>query len=285
MPPISTNKMKSSIKRLLYRAQLTQRVGLIIAGVQKGATTSLHHALKQHSHIHTAASKEVGFWNFQDSELAADLSYDPAKYNLLFPTTTNRKKVLLDSTPHYILDQGIPSQILKYNPKCKFIINLRNPAERLMSAFRMCSQNWSQSSEHIAANKVETRPIEEVVDYELGILNKDKPIDNSLPPLYQQPYFLPHSFYSRNLKRFIDHTPPLNLMINIIEEDLYPDTEKFIHQVENFVGIPHENLQMGKLNTTKNRTTVLPSNLSRLFDEEIKTLQIMLGRELHSWIQ
>ena len=61
--------------------------------------------------------------------------------------------------------------------------------------------------------------------------------------------------------------------------------EKFIHQVENFVGIPHENLQMGKLNTTKNRTTVLPSNLSRLFDEEIKTLQVMLGRELHSWIQ
>ena len=152
-----------------------------------------------------------------------------------------------------------------------------------MSAHRMCSQNWSQSPEHVAANKVEMRSIEEVIDYELGVLFEGKPIDESLPPLYQQPYYLPHSFYSRNLKRFIDQIPSQNLMVNIIEDDLYPNTAKYIYQVESFLGIPHENIQMGNLNTTEKRTTELPQELLGLFDEDIKNLQTLLGRELHNW--
>lgn len=262
---------------------LTNRVGVIIAGVQKGATTSLHHALKAHTQIHTAARKELDYWNYANSKTAQTLNYSTAQYNSLFPTTFGRKKILLDSTPHYILDAGVPARVLAYNPSCKFIINLRNPIHRMLSAYRMCSHNYAKQNRQIESGRIENRSLANIIAYELDLIHSNGSIDKGLHPQYQRPYYIPQSLYSNNIERFVKQVPRENLLINIIEEDLYPNSQSYITNIQHFLGLELEPLTMPVLNATKKDNDTLMSELFDIFKQDIRSLEAIINRNLDCW--
>ena len=275
--------MKRTLKNLLFHCHVTNRVGLVIAGVQKAATTSLHHALKNHSHVFTASKKEVAFWNFSNSSKAKELDYNPARYNQLFPTIVGNRKILMDSTPYYVLDKGIPQRVINYNPECKFIINLRNPVDRLLSAYRMCSENYAKQEKQIQEMRVEKRKLADIIDYEISVLKHGNQIDNSLHPQYRLPYYIPQSLYASNIERFSSETPRENLLVNIIEEDIYPDNTSFMQKVQQFLGIPEEPLQLNALNKTNKTTNHTYPELFQIFESDILALETTINRSLDCW--
>lgn len=277
--------MKQQLKESLHKLDILRKVDVIIAGVQKGATTSVHHALSRHSQVRIGPFKEIGFWNFSDSTLAKELDYHTHKYSALFPTTLNPRARLLDSTPHYLLDPELPTRILEYNPDCKFIINLRHPVSRLFSAYRMCSENWSRSPQHISNNKVESRSLEEILSYEYNILFEDGSFDDHLPPIYQSPYYLNQSLYHSNVKRFIQTVPRNQLMINILEEDIVLNPQLFLNKLMTFLDLRQEDLDMPTLNTTnqKHSQNDMPNFIRKVLEEDSNRLKTVLNREIPSW--
>lgn len=282
---MTSTSFRQHVKLCAHRLHLPNKVDVVIAGVQKGATTSLHHALSHHSHIKTGPHKEMGFWNFNDSRLARKLNFQSHRYSALFPTTFNRKHRILDSTPHYIIHTEIPARILEYNPKTKFIINLRHPVKRILSAYRMCSQNWANSPDHVDDNKVEHRLLTEILNYEYDILFNDGLVDINLPPIYQNPYYLNQSLYSSNIKRFIESVPQDQLMINILEEDIVVNPTSFLTKLLEFLDVPYEGIDLPALNTTREseKTPAIPDAIHQILREDCLRLESLLNRKLPTW--
>lgn len=115
-------------------------------GVQKGGTTWLYELLKSHPDVYLPEyRKEMHF--FDNDEY---YSRGQRWYRSFFPS---RKKAVGFSdvgeiTPKYIFDEKVPARVKKYLPHAKFIVVLRNPVDRFVSAYKYGVQNgatWSFS--------------------------------------------------------------------------------------------------------------------------------------------
>lgn len=106
---------------------------LIIPGVQKAATSSLHHYLTQHPSITGGNIKELHFFDL-DSKFGRGKKW----YKQQFP---NANDYILDATPNYLYEDHIPLRIKEtLGNNVKFIIVLREPVSRCFSAWNMYRQ-------------------------------------------------------------------------------------------------------------------------------------------------
>lgn len=106
---------------------------LIIPGVQKAATSSLHHYLVQHPSIIGGNIKEVHFF-----DLDRKFSRGKKWYKQQFP---HAKDYILDATPNYLYERHIPLRIKEtLGDEVRFIVILREPVSRCFSAWNMYRQ-------------------------------------------------------------------------------------------------------------------------------------------------
>jgi len=110
-------------------------VTFIIAGVQKGGTTSVHLWLDQHPGLVLAPLKELHF--FDDDAAFADGAPPYAEYESQFPADRPPALPRGEATPSYIWWPGALERIAAYNPAMKLIFSLRCPVERAWSHWRM----------------------------------------------------------------------------------------------------------------------------------------------------
>jgi len=109
---------------------------LLIAGQPKAGTTSLFDWLAQHPQIAAGKLKEIRFFLDPKYPLQA-----PARFNgtnldsYLSLFNTPERNVLLDATPDYI-GCTAPLSLPSIHPATKAIIILRDPEERMISAYR-----------------------------------------------------------------------------------------------------------------------------------------------------
>ena len=125
--------MKNIIKQQLRGLGFGEKVNTFIIGAEKCGTTTLHNTLVQHPEIYGpgAYMKEAHFWN------GGPGLKSKAEYENRYPFLVRPKTRLIDSTPSYISSNGTIQKIFDYNPKAKFILLLRNPVKRALSAWIM----------------------------------------------------------------------------------------------------------------------------------------------------
>lgn len=106
---------------------------LIIAGLNKAGTTSLHNYLSAHPDVCAASVKETFFWNRVSDWNQIDLN-DYAKH---FNHHTN-EKVVLESTPRYFHDivDHLKALDKHLGDDLKIILLLRDPVKRLHSYYK-----------------------------------------------------------------------------------------------------------------------------------------------------
>ena len=109
---------------------MDRRVSFLIAGTQRGGTTTLVEYLMQHPQICIPTRKELHFF---DKERLWRMSVpDYAAYHAEFPDGPARR-LLGEATPIYMYWAPALPRIRDYNPKIKLIMVLRNPITRAYS--------------------------------------------------------------------------------------------------------------------------------------------------------
>jgi len=124
--------MKKIIERQLTKFGILSGhlSNLIIPGVQKAATSSLHHYLTQHPAIAGGRVKEAHFF-----DLDSKFSQGEKWYKQQFPHTS---RYVLDATPNYLYEKHIPIRIKEtLGNNVRFIIVLRDPVSRCFSAWNI----------------------------------------------------------------------------------------------------------------------------------------------------
>lgn len=126
---------------------MIRKPNLFILGAQKSGTTWLHQALNEHPEIYLSEKKEIHFFNTKSNFIKG---FD---YYLNHFSSAKSEKYIGESTPNYLwvsnykpeyLNRGcnpkfmsaIPKRIKKFlGEDLKFIVLLRDPVERAISAF------------------------------------------------------------------------------------------------------------------------------------------------------
>ena len=119
---------------MIFRNRNVRIVNFVIAGTQKGGTSSLNIYLREHPGLCMADRKETHF--FDDEDLFAKRKIPYSKYHSLFSPAAPFK-LAGEATPIYMYWQDAPRRIWEYNPDMKIIILLRNPIERAYSHWNM----------------------------------------------------------------------------------------------------------------------------------------------------
>jgi len=142
---------------------------IIIAGLPKCGTSSLHYYLTQHPDIITPKKKEIRFFN-QNND------YNIKTYKKLL-NGNDKDKYTIDSTPYYSwrFNFNVPLKIKNYLPETKIILMFRNPADRLFSNFLMNNPNGDINKEY---NKYLKNPVQKNISQYSKILNNWNYFDN-----------------------------------------------------------------------------------------------------------
>ena len=116
-----------------------ERVGFLIAGVQKGGTTALFDYLNAHPDLSMAPDKEVHFFDDEagwPSGFHVDWSApDYGTYHARFAPADGRLRG--EATPIYLYWPPSLPRIAAYHPGMKLILVFRDPVERAWSHWRM----------------------------------------------------------------------------------------------------------------------------------------------------
>ncbi|MFY0594214.1 sulfotransferase family protein [Roseivirga sp.] len=121
-----------------------------ILGAAKSGTTSLHHYLKQHPQIFMSEVKEPSFFceTFQQIN-------SPKEYFGLFDGV-EKEKVIGEASHVYLTDPKSPELLKKHFPDARFLISLRNPAERAFSLYLdMRNHRWETARTFSKALRLE----------------------------------------------------------------------------------------------------------------------------------
>lgn len=127
-------------------APATPRVRFVIGGVQKGGTTAMAHCLAQHPDVVLPFNKEAHVFDAPDFEDDATAHEVDSRFAAYFPAGRHAG-LHGDATPIYCLHERFVERIARYNPAMKWVLLLRDPAERAISQYFMerlrGDEDWS----------------------------------------------------------------------------------------------------------------------------------------------
>lgn len=198
----------------------------IIAGVQKGGTSSLFNYLTQHPDIIPGYKKEVKFF---DGNFHKGINW----YRFNFPLIAQMDKVEQqtgEASPSYVFHPLVPQRIKEYLPKIKLILLLRNPVDRAYSHYQ---GNLRKGHEN--------KSFEEAIELEQSRLDGEKEaiIADQHYPMYN---YLVYSYLARGV--YIDQIQnwlqsfPLEQILIIKSEDLFSNPQRVYSQVLHFLELP-----------------------------------------------
>ena len=110
-----------------------RRAGFLLAGVQKGGTSTLNAMLARHPEIANSRPKELHYFDRERR------GWDPPDYDAYHPgfRWSEAATIAGEATPNYVFWPGAMERIRAYNPEMKIILSFRDPVERAFSAWSM----------------------------------------------------------------------------------------------------------------------------------------------------
>lgn len=218
----------------IYMGNGAFQVNCLIAGTQKGGTTALTEFLRPHSEICFPPRKEAHFFDdFNDSKYHEALPDETINklYWESFPNYNN-EPVVIDATPFYMYYPHVARRVHRYNPDMKWIILLRDPAQRALSHYQM---ERTRNHEYLSAWQAfileSTRIKPTPGDYHAGMRSYS---------------YLDRGKYSRQLANILEYFP-IDQILVIRSKMLWNKHEQTLMQIYAFIGIsPPDKLPVRK---------------------------------------
>lgn len=129
-----------SFKQLYYQAPAEARPDFLIIGAQKSGTSSLNRYLQIHPQIQGADVKEVHYFDRDEN-----YNKGPQWYREQFLFEPG--KLCFEATASYFKGETCPARIAAFAPEIRLIVLLRDPAERVFSAWNMYSQRQKYTTQ------------------------------------------------------------------------------------------------------------------------------------------
>lgn len=170
------------------------KVNTFIIGAQKAGTTSLYQWLGQHPDVY--APGEIKDYHFFTNESLFKKGYSHFKsfYN------KNDVKIKLHAAVNYLyFYKTAAKRLYEYNPKAKIIVCLRNPVERIISAYKYFVRT---GREDCSFEKAITRELK-------GKVPDEKLSDQT---------YLGHGEYLEQIKGYLEYFNKNQLYILLFEE-------------------------------------------------------------------
>ncbi len=242
-------------------------VNFVIAGTQKGGTTSLNNYLRTHPDLLMARRKEVHFFDNEKHDWESD-NYD--SYHAEFRANRGGK-LMGEATPIYMYWNPTAVRIYKYNPQMKFIISLRDPVARAYSHWNMMRDKGKEK-----------------LPFRKALIAEEQRADRTRPLQTKAFSYLDRGFYARQLVALWDVFPRQQTLV-IKSTDLLNSPAEMLSKVSDFLEIsPFQNVEPQivharsyvSLITEQDRTFLK----ERLF-ADVRKLEMLLDWDCSDWLQ
>jgi len=177
-------------------------VSFIGIGVNKSATSWIFQCLREHPEVSCSAPKETHFFS-------RNYGRGMPWYNSCFDVC-DRTKVIGEYSPDYLQDPEAPARIRAHFPQAKLILCLRNPVDRITSAFFFNKSRGKHNYQTIR-EKLEKEPGNDVEK----------------------------SLYHEGLKRFYALFPKEQVLVLLFDE-IQKNPAKFMQRVYTFLGVEND---------------------------------------------
>ena len=224
----------------------------VVIGAGRSGTSFFYRLLNQHPHVQPAAKKELHFF---------DLLFDEGAewYRLWFPEpmlVDGRTTITGEATPTYISLPLVPERMAEVVPQARLIAMLRNPVDRIYSAYH-----------HRVRTGRESRTFEEVIETDLA--------DGSLK-------LLSKSTYVDHLVRWPEFFGDEQMLV-LKSEDLFERPQETLETVLAFLDLPDwqpEIWESGKKGRYDRMDPATRRRLEEYFEPHNRRLYDYLGRDL-----
>ncbi len=233
----------------------------IIIGQPKCGTSSLYSYLTQHPQILPAIEKEIRFWSFKPNfEKGLDW------YLAHFPAIASEQGLITgEATPGYLDSQPAADSLLQEFPHMKLIVVLRNPIDRALSHYYMCTR---QSRDKRSLEKAILSGVE--VRHKKSYLN----LFNN----FKTSSYLKRSQYIESLSRWMKLFPKQQFLI-IKSEDFFAEPGTTVNQVFQFLGVEPYQLQ-AYANKTKNSYPPISQSMRQTLNDYFRPFNQQLEEYL-----
>ncbi len=238
-------------------------VTFVIGGTQKGGTSALDSFLRQHPEICMPTTrKELHFFDRQEENT------DYKQYHANFkPKKAHR--VIGEASPIYMYWETAPYRIWKYNPKMKWVLALRNPVDRALSAWNMETTRGKESLSFAEAIEKEAERCREAL------------------PLQHRVYsYVDRGFYAHQVRRLFNIFGKDQVLV-LLSEELRNEHQKTLKHVFEFLGVDSSfvppQASVFEQEYSDKMDGQFRSRLVETFKSDIKELEKLIGRDLRSW--
>ncbi|MEM7220378.1 MAG: sulfotransferase domain-containing protein [Pseudomonadota bacterium] len=230
----------------------------IVAGVQKGGTTTLFRYLSRHPFVDRADVKEVGYF-------ADQFSRGENWYKEQFPPLTARLRMRKgrfgwmrtgEATPYYLFHPLAAQRIQAYCPRVRIVVMLRDPIERAFSHYRHHVKLGEETLSFEDAIEAEA----ERLDGEETRLIADPGYDARNHRLYS---YLARGLYAEQLERWLTRFERDQLLI-MSSESFFADPELAFDRTQRFVGLPAVKLAQYQAFNQGKKSAIADSTRERL---------------------
>ncbi len=241
------------------------RIDFIIGGTQKGGTSALASFLRQHPQIFMPDKKELHFFDREENFR----STPPYRaYHAHFRPRKDQRRCG-EATPIYMYWESAPGRIREYNPQMKWIVILRDPAERAFSGWKMETSRGRESL-----------TFEEAINQEAERLRKARPLQERVFS------YIDRGFYAPQLRRLFQMFGREQCLI-FLNEELRKEHAETLRRAFRFLDVD-DTIVPAAANVFANADdgeapAPLMNKLRQTFQPDVKEVEAMLERDLSSW--
>jgi hypothetical protein len=242
------------------------RVSFVIGGTQKGGTSALASFLRQHPQIYMPADrKELHFFD-REEEFATKASY--RDYHTSF-RPEKEQTIIGEATPIYMYWNPAPARIWTYNPAMKWIVILRDPAERAFSAWNMEKQRGR-----------EDLSFEEAIEREAARCREALPLQHRI---YS---YADRGFYAAQIRRLFNIFGREQCLV-LLNEDLRNRHQETLRNVFGFLNVD-DSFVPDAAEIFHHEVDQVPSaatidKLRQMFYFDVREVEGLVKRELKNW--
>lgn len=242
-------------------------INLHIIGAQKCGTSALAHFLQQHDDIYVVDGKEAHIFDsptFLHSKEKMQVAHHAYSKRL---STYKNEQYICDATPITWTDKRFLRHCYAYNKTAKFIVILRNPAERAFSQYLMSKQREQEDKSFLYA-----------ILNEKSRLKAHKEDLRFTSPWRHQSY-LQRGRYSQQLSTLFSIVPANQVLI-LQQEALRQNHALVLEDIFKFLGLPNQHIPAEQIFTGQVQQPNIIDAVGKLY---AKLYYFIRGENKHTW--
>lgn len=245
---------------------LEPRVDVVIGGVQKAGTTALDLALRGHPAMRMPSEKEPHWFDIDENFVPEPR--DVGEYHALWGDQL-ATGLCCDSTPSYVWWPGAAQRVHDYNPAMRWIVLLRDPAERAYSHWNMQRSRGNEPLSFAEALKAEPDRLE-----------------TASPVTQRRHSYVSRGFYAQQLARLFARFPRDQVLV-LRSDRLRNEFAAVVMEVLDFLGLEPS----GRIEARNAHEGAYDAPLSaddrawlvERYDADLSELEKLLGWDLAAW--